>query len=53
MMTLAEYLAEKGFDPKKTIVEYKGEIYAPGTDLTTVPYVEGEKVETFRIVAGG
>lgn len=52
-MTLADYLLEKGLDPKKTIVEYKGEIYPPGADLSAIGYVAGEKVETFRIVAGG
>lgn len=53
MKTLADYLAEKGIDPTKTIVEHKGEIYPPGSDLTAVPYAEGDAVETFRIVAGG
>lgn len=53
MKTLADYLNEKGLDPAKTIVSYKGEIYPPGTDLKAIAYTPGEVVETFRIVAGG
>lgn len=52
-MTLAEYLKAKGIDSTKAIVEYQGEIYAPGTDLSHVPYQEGDKVEVFKVVAGG
>lgn len=53
MKTLAEYLTEKGIDSTKVIVEYKGEIHAPGTDLSAVAYTEGDPVEIFRVVAGG
>lgn len=53
MKTLADYLAAKGIDPKTVIVEYQGEIYAPGTDLATVVYAEGDPVELFKVVAGG
>ena len=53
MRTLADYLKEKGLDASRVIVEYRGEIYAPGSDLSSVDYVEGEAVEVFRVVAGG
>ena len=53
MKTLADYLAEKGIDPTKTIVEHKGEIYPPGSDLASVPYVENARIEIFRVVSGG
>lgn len=53
MKTLLDYLNAKNIDPKTVIVEYKGEIYAPGSDLSTVEYVEGEAVELFKVVAGG
>ena len=53
MKTLADYLQERGVDAATVIVEYRGEIYAPGSDLSTVAYTEGEAVELFRVVAGG
>lgn len=53
MKTLLDYLSVKGIDPKTVIVEYKGEIYAPGSDLGAVEYTEGESVELFKVVAGG
>lgn len=53
MKTLADFLQEKGCDPNKVIVEYKGEIFAPGSDFASITYEEGAKVEIFRVVAGG
>lgn len=53
MKTLLDYLKAKGISTDKVIVEYKGEIYAPGSDLAAVPYQEGEPVGVFRVVAGG
>lgn len=53
MNTLLDYLNAKNVDPKTVIVEFRGEIYAPGSDLSAVDYVEGEKVELFKVVAGG
>lgn len=53
MKTLLNYLNEKGFDAAKVIVEYQGEIYAPGSDFAAVAYAEGEPVNVFRVVAGG
>lgn len=53
MKTLADYLTEKGYDAATVIVEYKGEIHAPGSDLSVVAYDEGSPVEVFRVVAGG
>ena len=51
--TLAEYLAEKGIDAAKAIVEYRGEVYAPGSDLASVAYEAGTPVDIFKVVAGG
>lgn len=53
MKTLLEYLSAKGIDANAVIVEYRGEVYAPGADLSAVPYREGEEVGLFRVVAGG
>lgn len=51
--SLQDILEAKGVDGKKAIVEYQGEIYPPGSDLASVPYVENAKIEIFRVVAGG
>lgn len=53
MKTLLDYLDEKGLDAAKVIVEYRGEIYAPGSDFAAVPYEECDPVGIFRVVAGG
>ena len=52
-MTLAEYLERKCIDGSKAIVEYRGEIYAPGSDLSLIEYADGEVVDVFKVVAGG
>lgn len=51
--SLAGYLAAKGVDAAKAIVECAGEIYAPGADLTGVALKDGVEVNVFRVVAGG
>lgn len=51
--SLQDVLESKGVDGNKAIVEYQGEIYPPGSDLASVPYVENAKIEIFRVVAGG
>lgn len=51
--SLKDVLEAKGVDGNKAIVEYQGEIYPPGSDLASVPYVENAKIEIFRVVAGG
>lgn len=51
--SLQDVLEAKGVDGNKAIVEYQGEIYPPGSDLASVPYVENAKIEIFRVVAGG
>lgn len=51
--TLAAYLAAKGVDAAKAIVEAGGEIHAPGSDLGAVALSEGLAVNVFRVVAGG
>ena len=51
--SLAEFLAAKGVDAAKAIVECAGEIYAPGSVLDGVTLADGCKIDVFRIVAGG
>ena len=52
-MTILDYLKAKSIDPKSAIVEVNGEVYPAGTDFSAMEYHDGDKVEAFRIVAGG
>ena len=51
--TVAEFLAEKGVDLSKAIVEFMGEVYAPGADLGKAALSEGAALDVFRLAAGG
>ncbi|MBO4448503.1 MAG: hypothetical protein J5807_03350 [Kiritimatiellae bacterium] len=51
--TVAEFLAEKGVDAKKAIVEYASEVHAPGADLSGLKLEEGATLDVFRLAAGG
>ena len=51
--TVAAFLAERGVLGEGTVVEYRGEAYAPGAALDGVPLVEGAELNVFRLVAGG
>ncbi len=51
--TLAAFLAERGVDASRAVVEYAGEIYPPKSDLSAVPLKEGAALDVFQIVAGG
>lgn len=51
--TVAEFLAEKGVDAKKAIVEYAGEVHAPGADISGLKLEEGAALDVFRLAAGG
>ncbi len=50
---LSAFLSEKGVDAAKAIVEYAGEIYAPGADLSAVDLSDGASLNVFKVVAGG
>ena len=51
--TVAAFLAEKGVDAKTAIVEYGGEIYAGGRDLSALALADGAELNVFNIVSGG
>lgn len=51
--TVAEFLSARGVDPAKAIVEYGGEVYAPGADLTSLSLADGASLDVFRMTAGG
>lgn len=50
---LAEFLSDKGVDTSKAIVECGDEVYAPGSDLSSVELLDGMDVNVFKVVAGG
>ena len=51
--TVAEFLSARGVDPAKAIVEYGGEVYAPGADLAGLALVDGASLDVFKMTAGG
>ena len=51
--TVAEFLLSRGVDPAKAIVEYGGEVYAPGADLASLALKPEAPLEVFRLTAGG
>ena len=51
--TVAEFLSARGVDPAKAIVEYGGEVYAPGADLSSLALVDGASLDVFKLTAGG
>ena len=50
---VAEFLSARGVDPAKAIVEYGGEVYAPGADLSSLALVDGATLDVFKLTAGG
>lgn len=50
---VAEFLSAQGVDPAKAIVEYGGEVYAPGADLSALALVDGASLDVFKMTAGG
>ena len=50
--TVGAFLEGKGVSAGTAVVEYQGEIRAPG-DRLDMPLVEGATLNAFRIVAGG
>ena len=51
--TVAGFLSARGVDPAKAIVEYGGEVYAPGADLSVLTLVDGASLDVFKMTAGG
>ena len=51
--TVAEFLSARGVGPAKAIVEYGGEVYAPGADLSALALVDGASLDVFKMTAGG
>ena len=51
--TVAAFLAARGVEPAKAIVEYAGEVYAPGADLSALSLEDGATLDVFRLTAGG
>jgi sulfur carrier protein ThiS len=51
--TVAGFLAAMAVDPAKAIVEFDGEVYAPGSDLAALRLVDGSALDVFRLTAGG
>ncbi len=52
-MSVAGFLAERQVDVAKAIVEYAGEVYAPGTDLAALELKPGAALDVFKLTAGG
>ena len=51
--TVAAFLAERSVDGAKAIVEYDGEVYAPGADLAVLGLKPGATLDVFKMMAGG
>ncbi|MGN0852755.1 MAG: hypothetical protein ACI4Q3_05210 [Kiritimatiellia bacterium] len=47
------YLEEAGVDLSRALVEYRGEVYAPGADLESLRLEAGAELNVFNVVAGG
>ena len=51
--SVAGFLAERQVDGAKAIVEYAGEVYAPGADLAVLELKPGAALDVFKLTAGG
>ena len=51
--TVAAFLAERKVEGAKAIVEYAGEVYAPGADFSSVELKPGVSLDVFKMMAGG
>ena len=51
--TVAEFLSARGVDSAKAIVEYDGEVYAPGADLASLAIKAEAPLDVFKLTAGG
>ena len=51
--SVAGFLAERSVDCAQAIVEYAGEVYAPGSDLAALELKPGAALDVFKLTAGG
>ena len=51
--SVAGFLAERKVDVARAIVEYAGEVYAPGADLAALELKPGAALDVFKLTAGG
>ena len=51
--TVQAFLEGRGVDVAKSLVEYKGEVYALGKGLDALMLEENAELNVFHIVAGG
>ena len=51
--TVADFLSERGIVPAAALVEYAGEVYAPGADLAALALRPDAALDVFRLAAGG
>ena len=51
--TVAGFLSERRIDAARAIVEYDGEVHAPGADLAQVVLRPGAALDIFQLTAGG
>jgi len=50
--TVAQFLKERGVEPGRSVVEYRGDVLVGEAALET-PLVDGSELNVFRICAGG
>jgi len=50
--TVAQFLKERGVEPDRSVVEYRGDALVGEAALET-PLVDGSEINVFRICAGG
>jgi thiamine biosynthesis protein ThiS len=50
--TVADFVRERGLEPRMVVVERNGEPVTPSAVLTT-PLGDGDRIEIVRVVAGG
>lgn len=48
-----DYLEQAGVDLSRALIEYRGEVYAPGTDLQSLRLEAESELNVFNVVAGG
>ncbi len=51
--SVAAFLEERKIDAATAVVEWNGDVFAPGDDLSGVALSDGGTLSVFKIVAGG
>ena len=51
--SVAAFLVARGVDAAQVIVEYAGEVYAPGSDFAALELKPGAALDVFKLTAGG